>query len=287
MLHLLNQKRSLANEIIDGTGSLQSMSLPSSRDALMEKIGDLTGETMQQHVAGAMQPSATEPGDALRQDILARWRDRFDLLELHGEPTRQTLLAVSTDQPDQQLAADLQQQIQDNFPGHTPQLELIDRKTFATIQRLIEAGVLNMGSPPVQTLHSADTQTRNHDEQRRKQLIEVRKRFADTERQQRMVGVLADGGFSLEALAPLSEAVEAILRAVALLYHEGGDNPVSATIIESTLLPDAWLTEESIKLIIRLRQSGDALAEDAADELIRQGRDFFEHVSETLNSKTL
>jgi len=288
MLSLLDQKRSLADEIIDGAGMLTSMNLPSSRNALVEKIGalageELAGETLQPDVDKAAKQSTTEPGDALRQDVLARWQDQFDLLELHGEPDRQTLLAVSGDQADEQLKADLQQQVNDNFPGQTPQLELIDRETFATIQRLIEAGVLSMGAAPVQTLHSTGKQKQNRDEQRRKQLAEVRGRFAETERQQRMASVLADGGFVVEALAPLSEAIEAILHAVALLYHESGDDPVPESFIESTLLHDAWLSAESIKLIARLRQDIDDLPEDVADDLIRQGRDFFAHASETLS----
>ncbi len=289
MLHLLDQKRSLADEIMDGKGTLKSMELPSSRNALMERIGELTGETVQQQgVVKTTEQSAMEPGDALRQDVLARWQDQFDLLELHGEPSRQTLLAVSADQSNDQLKNDLQQQVKNNFPGQTPQLELIDRETFATIQRLIRAGVLNMGAAPAQTLHRSVHQTRNHDEQRRKQLAGIRKRFAETERQQRMASVLADGGFILEALVPLSEAIETILCAVAFLYHEGGDDgPASEALIESTLLRDTWLTADSAKLIARLRQGVDGIAEDEAADLLGQGRNFFDHLSDTLNREIL
>jgi len=287
MLHLLDQKRSLADEIIDGAGVLQSMSLPSSRNALMEKISELTGETIQPAIAKTIKKSATESDDALRQDVLARWQDQFDLLELHGRQGRQTLFAVSGDAPDKQLKADLQQQVKNNFPEQTPQLELIDRKTFEVIQRLLEAGVLSMGSASVQTLHSTAQQTQNNDEQRRKQLAEVRKRFAKTERQQRMTSVLADGGFVLEALAPLGEAIESILCAVAFLYHEDGDIPVSETFIEATLLRGGWLTADSAKLIDRLRQGVDGVTEDAAVDLLRQGRDFFEHASEMLSREML
>ncbi len=292
MLYLLDQKRSLADEIIDGAGALTSMALPSGRNALMGKIGELTGEqwsgdTMGQDAGRTTEQSVMEPGDALRQDVLARWQDQFDLLELHGEPTRQTLLAVSGNAPNEQLKTDLQQQIKDNFPEKTPQLELIDRNTFATIQHLIKAGVLSMGAAPVQTLHSTGKQTQNHDEQHRKQLAEVRKRFAKTERQQRMASVLAEGGFVLEALAPLGEAIEAMLCAMASLYHKDGDIPVSEAFIESALLRDAWLTADSTKLISRLRLDVDDLAEDAAVDLLRQGRDLLDHASEALNRRML
>jgi len=300
MLGLLAQKRSLAGEIIDGAGDLTSMPLPSGRRSLIEEMDTLTGDivvadtavidevlpatTVSDTVDAAEKP---EPGESLKQDVLARWQDQFDLLELHGEGAEKTLFAVTSDPVGKQLEGDLNQQIEANYPEQTPQLELIDRNTYQTIQRLIKAGVLSMGTTPAQTLHSTAKPTINPDGERRKRLLKVQKRIAATERQQRMATLLAEGGFVAEALAPLTEGIEAVLQALAFLYHENSDMPVSVHVIESTLLPNAWLTEDAVKLVASLRADAGKLSEDAASDLLRQGHALFEHVSESLNKQML
>ncbi|MDX8411214.1 MAG: SNF2-related protein [Mariprofundaceae bacterium] len=285
MLNLLDQKRSLAGEVIDGAGELTSMSLPSGRSSLIEEIDALSGDAAVADAGGRVEKSALEPGEAFKQDVLARWQGRFDLLELHGKKSSQTLFAVIGEQADEQMQRDLRQQVRENFPEQTPQLELIDRNTFETIQRLIKAGVLSMGAAPSITLHSTAKAAVNHDAQRRKQLAEVLKRITATERQQRMATLLAEGGFIVEALAPLSEGIEAVLHALAFLYHENSAMPVPDHFIESTLLPDAWLTEDAVKLVACLRAGMEELAEDAASDLLRQGHELFKHVSEVLSSQ--
>jgi len=283
MLNLLAQKRSLAGEIIDGAGELSSMSLPSSRSSLLDDVDALTTDAADSGGTG-IKPTLM-PGEALKQDILARWQDKFDLLELHGEGSNAVLFAVTSEEPDEQLQDDLQQQIQQNFPDQTPQLELIDRNTFATIQRLIKAGVLSANTAPAHTLHSRTRPAENQDALRQQQLAEVQKRITATERQQRMVTLLAGGGFVVEALAPLKEAVEAIVHALAFLYHQSSKEPVAEQFITSTLLRDAWLTEDAVRFILRLREETDGLSEAAASDLLKQGQALFEHVSEALNKQ--
>ena len=292
ILSLLDQKRSLAGEIIDGAGALTSMSLPSSRSSLIERIDVLTGDAIRLDTGSTGEKPTVEkpsvaPGEALKQDVLARWQDKFDLLELHGEGADQTLFVVTGEKADEQLQRDLQQQVNANFPEQTPQLELIDRNTFETIQRLIKAGVLTAGAAPVQTLHSSTKPAVDHDAKRRKQIAEVQKRIAATERQQRMATLLADGGFIAEALAPLQDGVETLLHALAFLYDENSETPVPDALIESTLLRDAWVTDDAVKLVASLRTDMNNLTEDAAHDLLRQGRELFEHVAEMLNRQML
>jgi len=286
ILGLLDQKRSLAGEIIDGAGDLTAMPLPSSRGSLIEAVDVLTADSDAMGAAGSSDSGAAEqpePAEALKQDVLARWQDKFDLLELHGDGMKKTLFAVTAEQPDEQLRSDLQQQLQENYPEHTPQLELVDRNTYAVIQRLIKAGLLVAGAAPAQTLHSSTTPAVDHDAKRRKHLAEVQKRIAATERQQRMTTLLADGGFVVEALAPLKEGIETLLHALAFLYHENCEAPVTDDFIEFTLLRDAWVTDNAVRLVASLRADMNHVTEDAANNLLRQGRDLFEHVAETLN----
>ncbi|MDQ6950396.1 MAG: DEAD/DEAH box helicase [Mariprofundales bacterium] len=290
MLGLLKQKSSLANEIIDGAGTLHSMALPSGRSALIDELdtmGVLPSDSGQLHSGSSAEKPALESSEALTQDLLARWQDQFDLLELHGEGADQTLFVVTGEPADAQLQRDLQQQIAESFPKQPPQLEVIDRTTFATIQRLIQSGVLSMGAAPSKTLHRTAKAEDHSDARRRKQLAEVQKRIAASERQQRMATVLAEGGFVVEALAPLKEGVESLLHALAFLYHENRDAPVEMRFMEAVLLRDAWLTKDGLTLVACLRANIGDLAEDAASNLLRQGHELFEHVSETLSEKML
>jgi len=62
---------------------------------------------------------------------------------------------------------------------------------------------------------------------------------------------------------------------------------VPDALIESTLLRDAWVTDDAVKLVASLRTDMNNLTEDAAHDLLRQGRELFEHVAEMLNRKML
>jgi len=283
MLNLLEQKRSMANEILDGTGAQQEMALPSGRRDMIEKLTSLTDDNIapQKEVA----PSPVDPREALRQDILARWQDRFERLELYGEGSKQTLLAVTTTQADAHLQAEMQQRVAEHFPEQTPQLELLDRNTFDTLQRLIAAGVISMGA--AQTLHNTDdNKPQRNQEHRRRQLKSAQQRIAETERQQQMASLLANGGFTKEAIAPLHEAIEATLQALASLYHQKSDAPVTQQCITELFITDSWLPAEADQWVAALRQEGD-LPDNEAAILMQQGAALLTHASESISQALL
>ena len=89
MLSLLEQKRSLAEGVVDGKGK-NEMGLPSGRAAFLERLDALmTGETKEPPTP------PTDPIDRLRDDILSQWSNQLELMELHGEGEQQTLLVVA------------------------------------------------------------------------------------------------------------------------------------------------------------------------------------------------
>ena len=63
-----------------------------------------------------------------------------------------------------------------------------------------------------------------------------------------MARVLADGGFTEEALAPLGEAVETALQSLAHLVEEETDDALATGFIESKLVPNGILPPEASTL---------------------------------------
>ncbi len=275
MLSLLEQKRSLAEGVVDGKGK-NEMDLPSGRAAFLERIDALiTGASKEPQ----MPPS--DPLDRLRDNILSQWSHQLKLMELHGEGTQQTLLVVA-DRLSDALQNALTRQLQEQFPEQTPQLKLLDRDAFATIQQLIEAGVLNTNQDTVRTVYRAPAADKPKDDEQSKHLTEARNRLAQSEHKRRMAKVLTEGGFSTEALAPMREAVETALHA--LLFWRGHDteNPPAQELIESTLVQTNLLPAETLSLIARLREDQPGVDEAQADNLIRQSDELLSQAASVL-----
>jgi len=277
MLSLLEQKRSLAEGVVDGTGKSE-MSLPSGRAAFLERLDALmTTETK----APPTPPS--DPIDRLRDDVLSQWRKQLELMELHGEGEQQTLLVV-TNRLDDVLRNSLTQQLQEQFPDQTPQLQLLDRDAFATIRQLIEAGILNANQDTARTLYRAPTTDRPKDNGQSRRLTAARDRLARGEHKRRMAKVLTAGGFPLEALIPMHEAVETALQALAHWQGHNAEVSPDLELIESTLVQPNLLPEETLSLISLLRDEQSEMDEDRADKLLTQSDSLLSQATSLLES---
>jgi SNF2-related domain/Helicase conserved C-terminal domain len=281
MLHLLEQKRTLAQGVVDGAGEVTEMALPSGRAAFLEKVGSLLGEPVVG--AKAAEPEQTEdPAERLRQDILARWSERLDLLEIHaagnGSPT---VLAV-VDRVDEAARGQITQSAAEHLAAQSPRVEVLDRETYHAIQRLVEAGVLSLNAQGAKSLHQSPAVTTRRAGEREKRLAEARKRFEDARRKQRMARVLAEGGFPGEALAPLREAVETALHSLAYLLGEESVNAVPAEFVQSRLVAEGLVSPGTPSLVARLRDGAEAGSEEQAPELLDMGHGFLGHVANEL-----
>jgi len=277
MLSLLEQKRSLAEGVIDGKGK-NEMNLPSGRAAFLERLDALmTGETKE---------PPTPPGDPLdrlRDDILSQWRNQLDLMELHGGSEQQTLLVVA-DRLDDALHSTLTRQLQEQFPNQPPQLKLLDRDAFATIRQLIEAGVLNASQNTARTLYRAPTSDRPEDDGQSQRLTEARNRLVQGEHKWRMAKVLTDGGFSMEALVPMREAVETALQALTHWRGHNADRPLDLGVIDSMLVQPKLLPNETLSLISLLRDEQSELEEAKAGKLLTQSDSLLSRAASVLES---
>ena len=277
MLTLLDQKRALAEGVVDGRGE-KEMSLPSGRAAFLERLNTLI----------AVEPKESrsppiDPLDRMRDDILAQWSSQLELMELHGDGDRQALLVV-VDRLSDELQRDLSRRLQTQFPDQTPQLQLLDRDAFATIQQLIDARILNVNQETVRTLYRETVTDKPEDARRSRRLSAACDRLAQGEHKRRMAQVLSEGGFSVEAIAPMHEAVETGLQALALWQGHDPDTPPTLALIDSMLVKANLMPPEILSLVANLREDQAEWNEAEVSNLLTQSDGFLSHVTSVLES---
>jgi HEPN domain-containing protein len=277
MLSLLEQKRSLAEGVVDGEGKSE-MCLPSGRAAFLERLDALMTTAPEEPPAPPI-----DPFDRLRDDILTRWSNHLDLMELHGEGDQQTLLVVA-DRLNNTLQSTLARQLQEQFPDQTPQLKVLDRGTFETIQQLVKTGILNASQASARTLYRVPTADEPKNDGQSRRLAAALDHLARGEHKRRMAKLLADGGFTVEALVPMREAVEISLQAlIEWQGHNTGRLP-DLELIDSVLVKTNLLPAENLSHIARLRDEQSDRDETHAGILVMQSENIFSHVASLLKS---
>jgi superfamily II DNA or RNA helicase len=274
MLSLLDQKRSLAEGVVDGTGG-REMALPSGRAAFLERVqGLITAD-------GASQPPPIDPLDRLRAEVLGRWGDHLDLMELHEAAAQQTLLVVA-DRLDDTFRKTLSRQLRDQFPDGAPKLQLLDRAAYRTVLQLIEAGVLQAKTDTVRTLYRAPAMDRTADDEPSERLTEARDRLARGEHKRRMANVLATGGFPAEALAPMREAVDTAMHALTLWQGHHVEGPPALGLVDSALVQTNLLPADTLSLLARLREDQPSADEAELGKLLSRGDHLLRHAAALL-----
>jgi superfamily II DNA/RNA helicase len=263
ILHLLDEKRSLAEGVVEGTGEAE-MPLPSGRKMLVERLESLMGARLanQQVTEPETQPAPLALDD-LPQELEARQPQSLESMAIYeAGDGRQTLLAVVGGDVDRRRG-ELEAAV-----GRTdarPDVETIDGGTMAVIQRLVDAGVLTMKAPQ-QTLHgSPKSAARDDTEERRRRVDAARKRLTTAERKLGMARVLADGGFTEEIAAPMTEALEEALGALADSAGDDVATPVPLAHVHAVLAPRAGLDDDTLALLAILREDSAAAPASAFD----------------------
>src|SRR6185436_7857400 len=204
--------------------------------------------------------------DPLRDGMVAGLGERLLLLEMLPGSRGETLLAV-VDQNSAPARRQIETFLAEQPAGETapPALEVIDRATLEAIERLVQAGVLQL-APGARLLHRSPIldQPQAEDAERARRLARARELFEQAERKIRMATVLASGGFPLEALPALREGVDLGVRSWAQL--QGTDLP------EQNGEPLAWGEANLPKpfpLLARLRGGPEALLGVGEEEVRR------------------
>lgn len=222
ILHLLGQKQGLADGVLDGRGELGAIKMPSGRAAFLDRLAAM----MQPPEPAAEPEPPPDPVRVLGDGLVERLGETALLVERHRRADGvETVLTVLDGSP-ATVAAERKRIVEDAVPAGVA-VETIDRQTWELLQRLAAAGVIQFTGSS-ETLHrsklvdgDATEMAETADRARRRAL--AADWLAQAERKQRMAGLLADGGFATEALAPLGDAAALALRALAVAVDRNFD----------------------------------------------------------------
>jgi len=139
---------------------------------------------------------------------------------------------------------------------------------LATIQQLIEAGILSANETGARTLYRSTDQPEDNELQKR--LADARELLARSEHKRHLQNVLIEGGFAAEALAPVRDAVETGLQALVIWQGHDSEAPPEPGLIDSVLVRTDLLPAETLSLVTHLREYPSAEGETQEAELIVQ-----------------
>lgn len=278
MLFLLEKKQLLANNIIVG-GDLKEMKIPSGRTAFIERMNELMSHKRDQVSHKKNQNENNTNEIKIRDFILEQTDSNLDILHSYQNQTNQTktLFAVCGDN-----SQDLQQKIH-HLQDNSQKIEMIDRNTFETIQRLVEAGILSFNKPS-SVLHEATDESKRliH----KKQIETAKKYLSDAERKQKMAHLLINGGFSEESIDPLKEAIQLTLQAFLQLVNDQEHQKLktlSLQFVKDKLVENYGMPDKIIPLFSQLNETSTELKN--IPSLHDDYQEVVHHVHNILNKK--
>jgi hypothetical protein len=137
ILHLLSQKRALADGVLDGADDFSKIDMPSGRGALIERMQALLG------AAEPVQIRTLPPEEALVEQVKARHGSRLARAELRAER-----LILVLDAEADVIAAE-----RARLAIARPKAEILDLSAWRTLQRLAQAGLIGFTETRLRILH--------------------------------------------------------------------------------------------------------------------------------------
>jgi superfamily II DNA or RNA helicase len=206
MLQVLSQKQALADGVLDGAGELKAMRLPSGRKAFVARMAEM--------MAPPAAPAPPPPERRVEEDLARRHGDNLLLVETHDAADGGRVVLTVIENGDGAAAAE-------------PGVEILDRKTYETVQRLCRAGVLQAPPRPPQQLFRSPRLVVPEAASEQKRLAQGAEILGGAERKLRLALLLAQGGFAAEAMPALAECLALAEEARKLMAGEapGGSAP--------------------------------------------------------------
>jgi len=228
MLETLAMKQTVASSVLDRPGEVKEIKLRGGRQAMVERLQQLVAPL---HPAAAKSPvvQPAAPADrALAFAQLAAGRINGALVrceETYPQAGPHSVLLVVVDRDAANWREKINSLHQDLFgPGKIDplapvQLEVIDRATDESIQRLIAAGLISKTSRAARTLYpsgeSAEAAPLSDQERARAKACRDR-----GSHKLKMARVLGESGFHEEARHPLLESIHAFGTALAIEHRQ-------------------------------------------------------------------
>jgi hypothetical protein len=226
ILHLLAQKQALADGVLDGSGDLGALKMPSGRAAMIERM-----QAMMQ-AAGTAAPRIVSADEAIAEELQRRHGERALLIETRRAGDGRVRMLAVLDLDCDAIAAEAKRLAAAENGG--PVVEVIDRTTWLVMRRLQSIGMLQLVEGPVRVLHCAlqpaEVGSQSGDAAARS--AELR---GQAERTLRMARVLATGGFPEEAPPLLAKAIG---HAAAAKLAARGELPDGISMVTSGQMRD-------------------------------------------------
>jgi hypothetical protein len=147
ILGLLGAKQALADGVLDGRGDLDKLAMPSGRGALIERM-----KAAMQAAEGS--PRIVPAEEAIAADLASRHGERTLLVEARERGDGGVQLLAVLDLEKEALAAETERLAAAMADG-APAVEIIDRATWACVERLQALGMLQRVEMPARVLHRA------------------------------------------------------------------------------------------------------------------------------------
>lgn len=295
IMSILAQKSALAKGVIDGDGE-PDMDLPSGRKVMIERLEQMMG-TQSSFVTDSENKNEKDKQDSFNSNLPVEKVTQADSMdEFYHEieakhPDSLTHLSVFENKEGQDTvfsvvqgdAKEQKQMFQDVAKGQdNKSIEVIDAETMATIQRLVDAGILSFNTA-TKTLLSSEKNEQRIQKQRQNWVNNALHRFVDVERQFKMSELLFNGGFKQEALAPSMKALELSVSCLYQAISGKLEEKIELSIIQEQLIPQFDLSSELLTILASLREGSD-IHQSEALKLLKQ---LSEMVDEQLLSRLL
>jgi len=206
MLALLDQKRALADAVLDRLGDPAQVKMPNSRSAFLERLDQVLDH------APTDAPSEPEPIDELHDDLVAQHGPALSrILARDGEDGVLVVVSLPAE-----VIADEEQRLAERF--HLP-IRVIDQATHEAMLRLAEAGFVSVPTDGLREVYArSETQTGDGTDRRKLRAGVLVQR---ARHKYKAAALLDGGGFGEEALAPAAQAAHFAVGAIAALRGLG------------------------------------------------------------------
>ena len=269
MLFLIEQKKAVAEAVLDDELKTSSLALPSGRAAFLQRLEEVMGTVVPK------ERTAKPENDALER-FRDTYGDRLMMVETReSEDGQKSLLAVVDPDDDGNVG---------EFGDETMAMsvKILDRETYEKMLQLEASGFLTFTSNTAEVLYQANRPDPKR-AQVKKRLVEARKLLEAAERKLRMATLLAGGGFTEEAVAQASGIAEDAIRSLSKASEEADSEATdSAVTICERLAASGHLPEELLTKSMWLCMGDDKSESDSEDLGSVNGQDDLESAGEIL-----
>ena len=229
MLGLLDQKRTLAEGVLDRRGDLSAITLPTGRAGFMERLNAVLGAQVEAAAAAAAEGAVEDAARAT--SAVERLRD--DLVVAHGA-TLQRVFASEGDEAVLVVLALPSERIAEEERRLAESTELnvkvIDPATHESMLRLAEAGLIALPGGELREVWPASGPERSESDGR---ILRAKALTDRAEHKLKAAVLLVGGGFAEEALAPAVDSARLAVAALAAMRGkpEPGDAESAAEFL--------------------------------------------------------